>query len=127
MDGFANGASFRLWDSNLGAGFALHAGQNLIFAQPGGGTFDSSDQPIINNPTQRTNYHSVVHLTMGGMAYSFVDSVQVLNTGGFDPGEAFQRSESLPWTQIGIVPEPSGLLSVLTLCLRFGALAARSG
>jgi hypothetical protein len=119
VDGFANNASFRLWDANIGAaGFLLHPGQNVIFAQQGSGTFDTSDQPIINDPTQRTNNHPVVHLTIDGAAYNFVDTTQVLNTGGFDPGDAFQRSESLPWTPIGTVPEPAvgGLIGAVAAC-----------
>ena len=107
VDGFANGASFRLWDSQLAGGLTVHPGQNVIFAGPGSGTFDSSDQPIINDPTQRTNNHPVVHITIGNTRYNFTDAMQVLNTGGFDPGEAYHVSESLPWTQVGVVPEPS--------------------
>ena len=107
VDGFANGASFRLWDSHLTGGLTIAPGHSVIFAGPGSGTFDSSDQPIINNPANRTNDHPVVHVTIDNAPYNFTDATQVLNTGGFDPGEAFGRSESEPWTQVGVVPEPA--------------------
>jgi hypothetical protein len=113
VDGFANGASFRLWDSNLGGGLTLHPGQNVIFAGPGSGTFDTSDQPIIADPTQRTNNHPVVHITIDGTRYNLTDATQVLNTGGFDPGNAYGISESRPWTQIASIPEPSAFLPAL--------------
>jgi len=113
VDGFANGASFQIWDGRIGGGLTLAAGQSVIFAQLGGGTFDTSDQPIINNPSQRTNDHPVIHVTIDTTSYRLVDAAQVLNTGGFDPGEAFQVSESLPWTELATVPEPSSLASTL--------------
>jgi hypothetical protein len=120
VDGFANGASFQLWDSHLNGGFTVHAGQSVIFAGPGSGTFDTSDQPIIDNPALRTNNQPVVHITLGGARYNFTDATQVLNTGGFDPGNAFGRSESEPWKQIGVVPEPilGAALFALPLALR---------
>ena len=114
VDGFANGASFQIWDARIGGGIILPEGHNLIFAQLGSGTFDTSDQPIINNPSQRTNDHPVVHIAIDATAYRLVDATQVLNTGGFDPGEAFQISESRPWTQLATVPEPSSLAYMVT-------------
>jgi hypothetical protein len=120
VDGFANGASFQSWDGDIGAGgFLLGAGHGVIFAGHGSGTFDTSDQPIINDPNLRTNNHPLVHVTIGNVAYTFTDAAQVLNTGGFDPGEAFHVSESIPWTQVGATPEPAS-----ALLLAGGALAA---
>ncbi|MDB5357483.1 MAG: hypothetical protein JWN24_3936, partial [Phycisphaerales bacterium] len=105
VDGFANGASFQLWDGNIGSGLVLAPGKSVVFAQPTTGQFDTSDQPIINVPAQRTNNQPVVHLTINGQTYDLTDSTQVLNTGGFDPGEAYHVSESLPWTQL-VAPDP---------------------
>lgn len=121
VDGFANGASFRLWDGQLSGGLTVPPGSSVIFAQPTDGAFDTSDQPIIADPTQRTNNHPVVHITIDGTRYNLTDTTQVLNTGGFDPGNAFGISESRPWTQIASVPEPSALVPVL------GAIAALRG
>ncbi|HWE97883.1 MAG TPA: PA14 domain-containing protein, partial [Tepidisphaeraceae bacterium] len=101
VDGFANSASFQLWDGNIGTGLVLAPGKSVIFAQPTTGAFDTSDQPIINNPAQRTNNQPVVHLTINGQQYNLTDTNQIINTGGFDPGEAYGVSESLPWTQVG--------------------------
>jgi hypothetical protein len=110
IDGFANGASFQSWDADIGAGFTLHSGQSVIFAGHGSGAFDSSDQPIITDPNLRTNNKPQIHVTVDGRAFQFSDDTQVLNTGGFDPGEAFHTSESLPWAQVGTTPEPGSLL-----------------
>ena len=109
VNGFANGASFRIWDSVIGTGLALPPGADLILAQPTTGAFDTSDQPIITDPAQRTNNHPIVHFRLDGQLHAMTDQNQVLNTGGFDPGEAQHISESLPWTQIGVIPEPDGL------------------
>jgi hypothetical protein len=128
VDGFANGASFQSWDADLGAaGFTLHPGQNLLLAGHGSGAFDTSDQPIITDPNLRTNNKPQIHVKIGGIQYQFSDDTQVLNTGGFDPGEAFHTSESLPWTQIGQTPEPSGaLLGAGLFCLITSARRRRS-
>ncbi|MDB5331402.1 MAG: hypothetical protein JWP03_2553, partial [Phycisphaerales bacterium] len=101
VDGFANSASFQLWDNNIGTGLVLAPGKSVIFAQPTTGAFDTSDQPIINNPAQRTNNQPVVHITINGQQYNLTDTNQIINTGGFDPGEAYGVSESLPWAQVG--------------------------
>jgi len=114
VDGFANGASFRLWDSQLAGGLTVQPGSRVIFAQPTDGAFDTSDQPIIADPTQRTNNHPVVHITIDGTRYNLTDTMQVLNTGGFDPGNAYGISESRPWSQIGSMPEPSTLVATVT-------------
>jgi hypothetical protein len=110
VDGFANGASFQSWAGDIGGGgFLLGTGHGVIFAGHGSGTFDTSDQPIINDPNLRTNNHPLVHVTISNIAYTFTDATQVLNTGGFDPGEAFHVSESIGWTQVGATPEPAGV------------------
>jgi regulation of enolase protein 1 (concanavalin A-like superfamily) len=101
VDGFANQATFQLWDSYFGSGFSLQPGQSLILTQTAGRDFDTSDQPIISNPADRTNNLPVVHVTMNGQLVAYVDEGQVLNTGGFDPGNAYGTSESIPWQAIG--------------------------
>jgi hypothetical protein len=103
VNGFANGASFQLWDSFLSGGFILGPGHTLILTQTGGRDFDTSDQPIIANPADRTANVPVAHFTVNGRLVAYVDQGQVLNTGGFDPGNAFGSSESIPWQQIGSV------------------------
>jgi len=113
VGGFANGATFQLWNQNITPnGLVLHPGKSVIFAQPGSGLFDTSDQPIISDPNLRTNDQPHVYVTIDGRLYNFTDLTQVLNTGGFDPGEAYHVSESRPWTEVGTTPEPSGGLLV---------------
>jgi hypothetical protein len=108
VDGFANGASFQSWDGDIGSGFNLLSGQRVIFAGHGSGTFDTSDQPIITDQNLKTNDRPQIHVKIGGIQYQFSDTGQVLNTGGFDPGETTHTSESLPWTLVGQTPEPTG-------------------
>lgn len=122
VDGLANGASFRIWDSVIGTGLVVPPGADLILAQPTTGAFDTSDQPIITDPARRTNNHPIVHFRLDGQLYAMTDKNQALNTGGFDPGEAQHISESLPWTQIGVIPEPGGIPAaaacLLAICHR---------
>jgi hypothetical protein len=100
VDEFDNGARFQLWDSFIGTGFSLLPGQSVILAQTGGRDFDTSDQPIIADPTQRTNNQPVIHLIVNGLRETYLDANQILNTGGYDVGNATGGSESLPWQQI---------------------------
>jgi hypothetical protein len=106
VSGFANGASFELWDSILAGGRTIGAGQTLILAQPTTGGFDTSDQPIIDNVANRTQNHPLIQFTLNDQPYALTDTHQVLNTGGFDPGNALIISESEPWALIAVVPEP---------------------
>jgi hypothetical protein len=103
VDGFANGAQFQLWDSFIGNGYSIGPGQIVILTQTAGRDFDTSDQPIIDNPANRTDNHPAVHFTLSGRTLVYIDLGQVLNTGGFDPGQAYGTSESLSWQQINSV------------------------
>jgi hypothetical protein len=100
VDGFANGARFQLWDSFIGTGFSLLPGQSVILAQTAGRDFDTSDQPIIADPSQRTTNQPVIHLIVNGLQETYLDANQILNTGGYDVGNATGGSESHPWQQI---------------------------
>jgi fibronectin type 3 domain-containing protein len=106
VNGFANGATFQLWDAFIGSGFTLQPGQNLILTQTTSGNFNTSDQPTIADPTLSTGNQPVVHLTLGGHAGSYVDVGQVLNTGGFDPNSAYGTNESAAWQAIATTSSP---------------------
>lgn len=126
VDGFANGASFRLWDAVIGTGLVIRSSTDLVLAQPTTGAFDTSDQPIINNPALRTNNQPIVHFRLDGKSYALTDKNQVLNTGGFDPGEALQISESIQWKQIGTIPEPATLAGGVVCLVAFRQKRSRS-
>ena len=100
IDGFANGASFQLWDGYIGAGTILHPGQQVILTQTSdsGSNFDSSDQPIQFSPN---NAVPQVHLTLNGVARTYADTAQIINTGGYDAGDINNRDESVQWRPIG--------------------------
>jgi hypothetical protein len=97
-DGFTDGSKFQLWDTLIGHGVTLHPGQNLILAGTESRNFDSSDHPIQTTPDSSK---PVIHVTINGVARTYVDSGQVLNTGGLDVGNGLLRNESLQWRPIG--------------------------
>src|SRR5262249_7012268 len=96
VDHFANQARYELWDSFIGSGYMLLPGQSLIVTQTAGRDFDTSDTPIVNDPSQRNGFTPRIHITVDGQALVYVDAAQVLNTGGFDPGQSENVSESAP-------------------------------
>jgi fibronectin type 3 domain-containing protein len=101
VDGFANAAKFHLWDSFIGTGFTIQAGQSVLLTQTTGRNFDTSDQPFIGSAAISNAAQPVIHLTLDGQPLTFVDADQVLNTGGFDPAAALGFNKSRPWKQIG--------------------------
>jgi hypothetical protein len=144
VDGFANGASFTLWDSLIGAGKTLNPGDIFIFTQTASYDFDTSDQPLTGVPIPA---QPMIHATFDGVPMTFVDSAMVLNTGGSDsaigPG-GFVNNESLQWRPIGttgvenpggggienpggggIVPEPASLALLATGGLSLFGFARR--
>jgi len=72
-----------LLDEGRRGGLTLAPGQIAIFTQTNGENFDTSDTPNLNtthNPNQ-----PVIHLTLDTFGtLDYIDSKQVLNTGGFD-------------------------------------------
>jgi len=141
------GQTFQLWGSFLTGGFSLAAGQWAIFTQTSQYNFDTSDFPVLfnNDPTNNCstgadastatclNDQPTVTATVDTVAANFVDTGQVLDTGGYDsvnsnpcvggnnsstgntPGNC---NESLQWRLIGTtgvdnpngtVPEPATL------------------
>ncbi len=129
VNGFRNGADFRLWDGYIGSGITIHPGQSLILTQTNvSENFDTSDQPILTE-AQRTNDQPKIHVTLNNTEQLFVDTAQVLNTGGFDLALRNNTNESLQWRLIGTtgindpggfgVPEP-GSLALLTGTAVFG-------
>jgi hypothetical protein len=109
VDHFANGATYRLWDSFIRSGYALQPGQSLILAQTAGRDFDTSDTPIVNSPSQSNRFTPLIHITVNGQAFVYKDAAQVLTAGGFDPGQSEGVSESAPWQTVGQVASPRPL------------------
>ena len=104
-DNFANRATFQIWDSFIGSGFTLAPGQSVIATQTAGRDFDTSDTPIVNDPSQRNFFTPSIHISVNGQALTYLDAAQVLNAGGFDPGQSEGVSESAPWQLVGQVPQ----------------------
>jgi len=109
VDGLTNGASYRIWDGQIGAGYAIPAKGAVIMAQDNDAeNFDTSD----NGPGSPLSYDSMgnphgdattphVKLTLDGTAYDLVDTGQVLNTSGFDFANYKGSNESFAWRPIG--------------------------
>jgi hypothetical protein len=107
VDSFGDGASFAIWGGSLP--LTLNPGQMAIFTQTTQYNFDTSDDQG-SNP----NALPQVHITIGGVTSTFVDSAQVLNTEGTDHLAASGLNESHQWRPIGTfggqsAPEPSAL------------------
>ena len=85
--------SRQLWDSFIGAGYSLGAGQYLILAGTTADALDGSDEALGG---------STISLSINGTGYSFIDSGHVLS--GWPGGAA---NETMPWTEVGRIPEGS--------------------
>ena len=121
VDGFTNGASYQVWDSLIGSGLVIHPGQKAIFEQTASLNFDTSDDAPLATDLLPSNAQPKIHVTLNGTLTTFVDSSQVLNTGGFDRANfPAGTNESLQWRLIGttgiedpggtgMTPEPSSL------------------
>ena len=97
--GFSVGGNV-FWDSFIGSGFTLGAGENLILTGTAAHSMDGSD----------LNLGSSVTVKLNGFTFSFQDSTGVLN------GFPTTADETLPWTSLGTitlrdspggVPEPA--------------------
>ena len=87
---------YQLWDSLIGSGFVLGAGQNVIFGATSGDNFDGSDGGVT----------TAISVSLNGVIHNFTDSSGVL--GGYAAYD-----ETIPWTEVGTVkldggvPEPA--------------------
>ena len=88
------GILYDLWPRNV----TLPPGQILILTGTAGENFDTSDRSA--SPCNVDNgVIPKVNVTIAGTTTTFLDSSQVLNTGGFDL--ACLRNESTAWQRIG--------------------------
>jgi hypothetical protein len=78
---------------------------------PDPATFDSSDIPTTGTCTN-DGIQPSVDVTVNGVSTSQVDSGQVLNTGGVDPGSCTGTNESTEWVKIGSKACPGQSLSL---------------
>jgi hypothetical protein len=132
VDSFADATrSYSLWDASgllgsrgIGAsGITIHSGQQVILAQTGASrltptdfaaipcdrhanpslycysNFDTSDTPVGATGSGAT---PVIHVVLNGVAQTFTDTAQVLNTAGADLGNHNPPiNESAQWRLIG--------------------------
>jgi hypothetical protein len=70
---------------------------------PGGSGYDGNCTPDGIEPT--------VDVTVNGVTTTYLDSTQVLNTGGFDLGRCpYPTNESIQWTTIGVLIPTTAVL-----------------
>jgi PEP-CTERM motif len=104
-----------LW--NQGGAFQIQPGSSEILSQLTPYDFDTSDTS--NGPccTNDDGIIPTITITFDGATQTFLDSRQVLNTGGFD--KSVIGNESSPWQNTVSSPEPStlALLGVTFLSL----------
>ena len=157
VSGFDNGATFDLW----GVPGALPNNSYMILTQTNtnDSQFDTSDQlkgfsyPDLSsgfNPSNPYTGDPQVKITLNGVAQTFADTGQILDTGGYDAAtfgvnginfpynpNNFPENESLQWRPIGTTgvgnpggsppgsaPEPA-TLTLLVIGLSMGALFGR--
>ena len=61
VDGFADGASYQIWDSLIGSGLVIHPGQKAIFAQTNGFNFDTSEDSPLGTDLLPSNAQPQIH------------------------------------------------------------------
>jgi hypothetical protein len=112
VDGFGDGASYHILDSLIGAGLVIHPGQKAIFEQTDDENFDTGEDSPLDTDLLPSNAQPQIHVTVNGTMTTFIDSGQVLNTGGFDRASfPAGTNESLQWRLIGTtgIEDPGGL------------------
>ena len=103
---------FSIWPANV----VVQSFGQLVYDETSGNNFDTSDAP-----TQTCTPDGItpeVSVTVNGVATTYADSGQILNTGGIDPGLGCNtthtaENESQQWVSIGSATCPAG--AVLTL------------
>jgi hypothetical protein len=141
VDGFQNGTTIsrKLWDNLIPPqGLTIVPGKPVILAQTAAQPINNPTSPYVNAPCTRDSSHTcysnfdtsdtpvgastdqmpsqskpVIHLTLDGVLHNYVDTGQVLNTGGFDFGNTIVRNESMQWRLVGtsgpLFPGGSGI------------------
>jgi hypothetical protein len=120
VDQFGDGAVFQIWGGY--AGTSIGVGKSMIFSQTVQYNFDSSDD-WGGNPLAIPR----VRFTIDGVANTYMDTGQVLNTGGTDALALAGLNESHQWRPIGTfggqagVPLPAAAWSGMALLAGLGA------
>jgi len=94
------GTHFDLWGTNL----TVAPATSLILSQTANYNFDTSD---IGQACTQSFITPVVHITIGTTTQDYLDSGQVLNTGGIDGDTCTGKNESAQWQDIGGGPQTS--------------------
>jgi hypothetical protein len=103
-------SQFDLWPHNV----QLQSFNQLVLDQTNNSfNFDTSDTPLTCTPD---GLIPTVTVTVDGVATTYNDSGQVLNTGGFDKANCsgIGANESTQWVSIGQPPCPTGAVLGLT-------------
>jgi len=121
VDGFNNDQVYQLWDGLIAeSGRSIPPGGRVVLTQTSNCTtdnvaicsnFNTSASTTGSTPTKNI---PVIHLTLNGVAQSFSDTGQILNTGGVNASATLHRNVSLQWRLVGttgtLFPGGSGVL-----------------
>ena len=117
VDNFRDGTNFAIWSALFPAGgLILHPNESLVLAQTGSYNFDSSDNSAGGTPGSPSLSIPTIHVTIDGVALTYLDTGHVLDTGGFDLAGYPALSpngdgnESLQWRLVGTtgITDPGG-------------------
>jgi hypothetical protein len=106
VDGFNDGKIYQIWDNFIAGGQTIAPGANLVLTQTrlcaanNVATCSNFNTSASTSSSTPSNNVPVIHLTLNGVAQSFSDSGQVLNTGGVNY-VPLARNASLQWRLVG--------------------------
>ena len=118
VDGLNNGNVYKVWDGLIpAAGLTIAPGGRVALLQTSVctvanvSTCSNFNTGASTTGTTPTNNIPVIHLTLNGVAQSFSDTGQILNTGGVDVPT---RNASMQWRLVGttgtLFPGGSGVM-----------------
>ena len=120
VDGFANGKVYQVWDALIAAaGQTIPAGGRLVLTQTSNcqsnvTTCSNFNTDASTSGSTPTTDIPVIHLTLNGVAQSFSDTAQILNTGGINVSTTLHRNASMQWRPLGttgtLFPGGSGVI-----------------
>jgi hypothetical protein len=129
VSGFDNGKVYQLWDGIIAqAGKTIAPGGRFVLTQTTTCSGDNVaacsnfDTGASTTGTTPTNNIPVIHLTLNGVAQSFSDTGQILNTGGVDVSVTLHRNASTQWRLVGttntLFPGGSGVMPAAVSTVR---------
>ena len=113
VNGFENGKVYQVWDTLIAeSGQTIAPGGRLVLTQTSNCTqsnvttcsnFNTDASTSGSIPTKNI---PIIHLTLNGVAQSFSDTGQILNTGGINVSTTLHRNASTQWRPVATTGTP---------------------